>query len=105
MTPTLPPDLLQILTHATPARASALLNDLLTPAEVEALSERWAIVKALAAGQTQRQVAAELGASVTTVNRGARQLRYGTGGLNQAFDALVELGHPDPRQPAEEPGQ
>jgi Trp operon repressor len=68
-----------------PAELAALLEDLLTPAETEALGERWEIVKRLRAGATQREVATELGVSVTTVSRGARQLRYGTGGFEAAL--------------------
>ena len=49
------------------------------------MSERWHIVKRLRAGATQREVAAELGVSVTTVSRGARQLKYGTGGFEVAL--------------------
>jgi len=67
------------------AGIAALLEDLLTPGEVLALRERWHIVKRLRAGATQREVAAELGVSVTTVSRGARQLRYGTGGFEAAL--------------------
>lgn len=85
-TPRLPPDLVQALAELTePSAVAALLEDLLTPGEVEALGERWQIVKRLRAGATQREVAAELGVSVTTVSRGARQLRYGTGGFEAAL--------------------
>ena len=65
-----------------------MLSDLLTPAEIEALSERWQIVQRLLAGQSQREVAAELGVSITTVSRGSRQLKYGVGGIETARRAL-----------------
>lgn len=85
-TPRLPDDLVGALVELTePAAVAALLEDLLTPGEIEALSERWQIVKRLRAGATQREVAAELGVSVTTVSRGARQLKYGTGGFEVAL--------------------
>lgn len=57
----------------------ALLTDLLTPQEAETLLERVEILRLLNAGATQREVAAKLGISVTTVNRGARVIKYGTG--------------------------
>lgn len=84
--PRLPADLVQAISELTePKAVAALLDDLLTPSEVEAIGERWQIVKRLRAGATQREVAAELGVSVTTVSRGARQLRYGTGGFEAAL--------------------
>jgi len=97
--PALPPDLLAVLA-ALPAAADIdlLLGDLLTPHEREALAERWEIVKALAAGHTQRDVRDRLGCSITTVSRGSKQLKYGDGGLALAFDRLAALGHADPRR-------
>jgi Trp operon repressor len=56
-----------------------LLTDLLTPQEIESLGERIGILRLLNAGATQREAAEKLGVSVTTVNRGARVLQYGTG--------------------------
>ncbi len=97
--PALPTDLLQVLTSlGEPDEMALLLQDLLTPAETEALAERWAIVKQLASGQSQRAVRDAVGVSITTVSRGSRQLKYGSGGFNLAFDQLVALGHDDPRQ-------
>jgi Trp operon repressor len=66
-----------------------LLEDLLTPQEMEAIGERWAIVKLLAAGKTQREVRDALGVSVTTVTRGNKQLQHGTGGFQRALAALA----------------
>ncbi|MCA9494404.1 MAG: helix-turn-helix domain-containing protein [Myxococcales bacterium] len=84
--PTLPDDLLTVLAATTDTdELATLLSDLLTPAEIEALSERWHIVRRLHQGMAQRAVAEELQCSVTTVSRGARQLRYGTGALARAF--------------------
>jgi Trp operon repressor len=45
------------------------LSDLLTPQEVVELADRINIFKALKQGKTQREIAQELGISVTTVNR------------------------------------
>ena len=56
-----------------------LLEDLFTPAELVEISERIKLIIELKKGKTQRQVAEDLGISVTTVNRGARVLQYGTG--------------------------
>ena len=97
--PPLPSDLLAVLAAMDRADDLALLlRDLLTPHERESLAERWAIVKGLAAGQTQREVRDALGCSITTVSRGSKQLKYGDGGLALAFDQLGALGLPDPRR-------
>ncbi|MCB9672142.1 MAG: hypothetical protein H6734_21890 [Alphaproteobacteria bacterium] len=96
--PSLPEDLLAVLCDLDrPAELARVLGDLLTPSEVEALAERWTIVKLLAGGHPQRAVRDEVGCSVTTVSRGARQLRYGEGGFDLAFDRLAALGLGDPR--------
>ncbi len=97
--PTLPFDLLAVLAELDDTdHVSALLGDILTPSELEAVAERWAIVKLLAAGYSQRRVRDEVGCSVTTVSRGNRQLRYGDGGFTRAFDVLARLGYADPRE-------
>ena len=67
------------------ARDEELLEDFLvditTPAEREALIQRWQIVKKLHAGEVQRQIADELGVGIATVTRGSRELSSGTGAL------------------------
>lgn len=45
------------------------LEDLLTPQELIEIAERIALVRQLLQGKTQRDVASDLGISVTTVNR------------------------------------
>ncbi|MEL6347240.1 MAG: Trp family transcriptional regulator [Myxococcota bacterium] len=95
--PSLPPDLLAVLASIqSDSDLSKVLMDLLTPSEIEAVGERWAIVKGLASGQSQRAVRDAVGCSVTTVSRGNRQLRYGEGGFTLAFEALGRLGYAVP---------
>lgn len=54
------------------------LEDILTPQEIVEISERIELCRQLLQGKTQRVVAEELGISVTTVNRWARILKFGT---------------------------
>ncbi len=60
----------------------AFLEDLLTPTERQAISDRWQAAQRLNQGMTQREVAQELGLSVATVTRVARSLANQHGGYN-----------------------
>ncbi len=58
------------------AEAGRFLRDLATPAELEAFAERWRIARMLdGGGDSYRDIAAETGASTTTIGRVARFLR------------------------------
>ncbi len=81
-----------------PESIERFLHDLLTPAEIQALTERWAIVRMLAAGMTQREVALALDVSVTTVTRGNRQLQHGAGGFTHAITLLAITQDPTSRK-------
>lgn len=58
-----------------------LLEDLLTRAEIDDISERIRIVKALLRGKTQRDAARSLGVSISKVTRGSQLIQYGKGAL------------------------
>jgi Trp operon repressor len=62
---------------------SRVLEDILTPAEISEVGERIALLEQLKAGKTQRDIAEDLGMSVTTVSRGSRVLKYGTGTITK----------------------
>ncbi len=64
----------------SPEQMTQFLTDLCTPAELEALADRWSVVPLLADGVPYRQVHEQTGVSVTTVGRVARCLEHGTGG-------------------------
>ena len=66
----------------------ALFHDLCTPAELQALKDRWAVVELLAEGMTYRAIHDQTGVSVTTVGRVARCLYDGKGGYQTALDRL-----------------
>lgn len=65
----------------SPDEAKMLLEDILTPQEIDSLAERWQEIQLLAAGHTQREVAKKLGISISKVTRGSRQMQFGTGGF------------------------
>ena len=57
---------------------SDFLQDLLTPQEIVELGDRIHVFQSLQKGNPQRDIAQELGISITTVSRGSRVLKYGT---------------------------
>jgi TrpR-related protein YerC/YecD len=67
-----------------PEDVRAFLIDLCTPAELEALSDRWSVVPLLLEGHPYRDIHDRTGVSVTTIGRVARTLGHGTGGYGIA---------------------
>lgn len=70
------------------AEMVALLTDLCTPAELEALCDRWRVVPLLLAGEPYREIHERTAVSVTTVGRVARSLALGSGGYAAAVQRL-----------------
>ena len=66
----------------------AFLIDLCTPAELEALADRWHVVEPLTQAVPYRQIHDETGVSVTTIGRVARCLERGAGGYVLALKNL-----------------
>ena len=66
----------------------ALLKDLCTPAELEAIADRWRVVLLLKQGMHYRAIHEATGVSVTTVGRVARFLQDGAGGYEIALKIL-----------------
>jgi TrpR-related protein YerC/YecD len=60
--------------------ATRFFHDLCTPAELQALVDRWRVVGLLREGLTYRQINEQTGISVTTIGRVARFLATGNGG-------------------------
>jgi TrpR-related protein YerC/YecD len=66
----------------------AFFQDLCTPAELQAMKDRWAVVELLAEGLTYRAIHDRTGVSVTTIGRVARCLTDGAGGYRTALERL-----------------
>ena len=64
------------------------LKDLCTPAELQALVDRWQVVAYLQKGLPYRQIHDLTGVSVTTIGRVARFLTDGFGGYQAAIDRI-----------------
>jgi TrpR-related protein YerC/YecD len=80
-----------ILSLQTEAECESFFNDLCTPAELEALVDRWVVVKFLQDGLPYRKIHELTGVSVTTIGRVARFLTAGNGGYQTALKRLTPL--------------
>lgn len=67
------------------AEMRAFLRDLCTPAELEALTDRWRVVPYLLEGRAYREIHERTAVSVTTIGRVARFLGQGNGGYQAAI--------------------
>ena len=68
-----------------PEEVRAFLQDLCTPAELEAMADRWRVVPLLLKGVPYREIHDLTEVSVTTIGRVARTLESGTGGYSTAM--------------------
>ena len=66
----------------------AFFQDLCTPAELQALKDRWAVVESLDDGLSYRQVHDRTGVSLTTISRVARYLSDGAGGYAKVIKRI-----------------
>lgn len=69
-----------VLTLRSVGECRAFLRDLCTPAELQAMADRWAVVECLRRGLPYREIHRHTGVSVTTIGRVARYLAQGNGG-------------------------
>jgi len=82
--PSLNPLLDALLAMRTPAEMGNFLDDLCTPAELEAIADRWRVVPLLLEETPYREIHDRTGVSVTTIGRIARCLSFGAGGYRLA---------------------
>lgn len=62
--------------------------DLCTPAELQAMADRWRVVGLLREGRPYREIHDLTGVSVTTIGRVARFIEYGNGGYRRAIERI-----------------
>jgi TrpR-related protein YerC/YecD len=78
-----------LLAMRTAGEVRALLEDLCTPAELEAIADRWRVVPLLLEGIAYREIHDRTGVSVTTIGRIARCLDLGSGGYRLAAERVL----------------
>jgi TrpR-related protein YerC/YecD len=79
-----------ILTLRTVDECRDFFRDLCTPAELQALADRWSVVMLLRQNLPYREIHRLTGVSVTTIGRVARYLDHGNGGYALALRRLTE---------------
>lgn len=72
----------------TAEEVRAFLTDLCTPAELEAMADRWKVVPLIRAGLPYREIHDRTLVSTTTIGRVARTLDHGAGGYATAIARL-----------------
>jgi len=74
------------------AEMRAFLRDLCTPAELEALVDRWTVVPHVLRGTPYREIHEHTAVSITTIGRVARFLNQGSGGYRTAAARVLQGG-------------
>jgi TrpR-related protein YerC/YecD len=77
----------------TPDECRAFFRDLCTPAELQAMADRWAVIDFLKRGLPYREIHRLTGVSVTTIGRVARFLANGNGGYAIAARRMEASRH------------
>lgn len=70
--------------------ARQFLVDLCTPAELQAMADRWRVVSPLMDEQPYRKINEITGVSMTTIGRVARSITFGEGGYQLIYQRLVK---------------
>ncbi len=70
-----------------PELIEEFLYSILTPGEADEIAKRWALVKSLAEGESQRSIAAEFGLSLCKITRGSRELKK----ADSAFRRMLQV--------------
>ncbi len=78
----------------------AFLRDLCTPAEIQAMADRWAVVDDLKRGLPYREIHRLTGVSITTIGRVARFVTSGNGGYVTAARRLAQARRAATREAA-----
>ena len=76
----------------TPEECKTFFKDLCTPAELQAMADRWAVVEYVQKGLPYREIHRLTGVSVTTIGRVARFVAAGNGGYQLASQRIEGHG-------------
>jgi TrpR-related protein YerC/YecD len=76
----------------TAEEAERFLTDLCTPAELQAMADRWRVAKLLDKELPYREIYQRTGVSTATITRVARSLVYGESGYRKLLDRMGVAG-------------
>lgn len=76
-----------------PKLVERFLSSILTPAEIREISSRWALVRLLDQGVSQRQIAKKLGLSLCKITRGSRELKKRHSAFKKMIDQYSKIGN------------
>lgn len=82
-----------VITLESVTECRNFFKDLCTPAELQALVDRWQVVECLEQGLPYRKIHDLTGVSVTTIGRVARFLADGFGGYRTAIERTTSETH------------
>jgi TrpR-related protein YerC/YecD len=77
----------------TPEEAGKFFQDLCTPAEIQAMADRWLAVDLIKKNKSYRQIYEETGVSVTTVGRVARFIMFGASGYDLIYERMQKRNY------------
>lgn len=77
-----------LLSLNTTEEVKLFLEDLCTPAEIEAMVDRWRVAQLLEKGYPYREIRELTEVSLTTIGRVARFMEMGAGGYRLVLDRL-----------------
>lgn len=79
-----------ILTLKNQKECEMFFEDLCTPQELNAISQRLGVASMLVEGKVYNDIVDETGASTATISRVNRTINYGKGGYKLAIDRIVD---------------
>lgn len=73
-----------------PLLIADFLRCLLTKAEIREIAARWALVREIDSGTTQREIAREMGLSLCKITRGSKELKKDHSPFKQMIDLYLK---------------
>lgn len=87
-------ELIDIMTEVKDRRKMRkLLEELFTAAELTDISKRWFIMKSLAEGKPQREIAKDMEVSLCKITRGSRVLKYDDSFFREILTQMFDETH------------
>ena len=94
-------EMAKALSKADPSLVEEFLYSLFTSSEADEIAKRWALVKQIASGRPQREIAKDLGLSLCKITRGSRELKKEASAFKQMLSlAGIEVPETIPRRRA-----